>query len=153
MKNINSVIIVAIILILVAAGGGFYAGMQYQKSQNPLGGQFGNRSFAGGNGGQFFTGRGANGAAGGQRFTPVRGQIISLGNNTLTVKQQDGSTKLVVLGSSTTYVNTQKASLSDIKQGDTVMVVGSANSDGSITANDIQINPQQLRPANPAPTQ
>jgi hypothetical protein len=146
--NKNTMLIVAVLLIIVALGGGFFAGMQYQKSQNPFqnaaagGGQFANRNFGAG-GGQGLAGRGA----GGQRFTPVRGQILSLGSNTLTVKQQDGTTKIVVIGTSTTFVNTQKAAISDLKTGDTVMVVGGANSDGSITATDIQINPVQIRPS------
>jgi hypothetical protein len=143
--NKNTMMIGAIILIIVALGGGFFAGMQYQKSQNTFaagGGQFANRNFGGG-GGQGFGGRGA----GGQRVTPVRGQILSLGSNILTVKQQDGTTKIVVIGTGTVFVNTQKAAVSDLKTGDTVMVVGGANSDGSITASDIQINPVQLRPS------
>jgi hypothetical protein len=153
--NKNTMLIVAVLLIIVALGSGFFAGMQYQKSQNPFanagGGQYANRNFgAGAAGGQGFAGRGT-GAGGGQRFTPVRGQILSLGSNTLTVKQQDGTTKIVVIGTSTTFVNTQKAAISDLKTGDTVMVVGGANSDGSITASDIQINPVQLRPSGVPP--
>jgi hypothetical protein len=153
MKNIskNTIIIIAVIIILVGLGGGFLAGMQYQKLQNAGNNQFAGR--AGGFGaaaGQGFTARGTAAGAGGQRFTPVRGQVLSTGTNTLTVKQQDGTTKIVVIGTSTIFVNTQKAALSDLKTGDTIMVVGSSNSDGSITASDVQINPQQFRPANPA---
>jgi hypothetical protein len=136
--NKNKMMIVAVVLILAALGGGFFAGILYQKSQNP----FSSRQFAGRNLG--------NGQ--GQRFTPVRGQILSIGTGTITVKQQDGSTKIIVVSAKTIYVKSQTVASSDLKSGDTVMVVGSSNSDGSITASDIQINPQQFRPSG-APVQ
>jgi len=133
--NKDTMMIVAVVLILVALGGGFFAGMQYQKSQPRSMGQFAGRSF------------GASAGSGqGQRVTPVRGQVLSIANDTMTIKQQDGTTKLVVISSSTVYVKTQTAASSDLKSGDTVMVVGNSNSDGSVTASDIQINPQQIRP-------
>ncbi len=145
MKSKNTLTIVAVVLIIVAAVGGFFVGMQYQKSQTGAAfRQFGGGNFAGGanSGNGTFVRRGANGGT--QTFTPVRGQILSLGSGTMTVKEQDGSTKIVVLGSNTTFVQSQTASLSDLKQGDTVMVVGNQNSDGSVTATDVQINPQGL---------
>jgi hypothetical protein len=59
----------------------------------------------------------------------------------MTVKLSNGSTEIVVLSSSTAFMQSTKAGLSDIKTGDTVNVVGTANSDGSVTAQDVQINP------------
>jgi hypothetical protein len=141
--NKNTTMIVAIVLVVLAGIGGFVGGMQYQKSQNPLtGGQFMGRNSGNGQG---FAQR-ENGGQG-QRFVPVRGQVLSIGNNTITVKLQDGTTKLVVISSSTAYLKTQTVVSSDLKSGDTVMVVGNSNADGSVTASDIQINPQQLRPS------
>lgn len=134
--NKNTITVIAVVLIIVAAVGGFYAGMQFQKSQR-------NSQFAG----RFGGGQGFGARAGGQNgnTVPVRGQILSMGNSTLTVKLYDGSTKIVVLSGSTTFVQSTKASESDLKSGDTVMVIGSANSDGSVTASDVSINPQQFR--------
>jgi len=154
MKNINknTIMILAVILILVALGGGFFAGMQYQKSQLrslAINGQFADRGFGNGQG-AFQRGMG------GQRFTPLRGEVLSIGTGTMTVKQQDGTTKIVVIPSSAVFLKTQTGALSDLKSGDTVMVVGSSNSDGSVTATDVQINPQQFRPSAPgtiAPSQ
>ena len=150
MKNKNTLMIVAVVLIIVAAAGGFFVGMQYEKSQarNSAFGQFAQR-FGNGNG-TYLQRTGANGQQG-QRFTPVRGQVLSLGSGTMTVKMQDGSTKIVVLGSNTTFVKTQTGALSDLKQGDNVMVVGTNNSDGSVTATDVQINPQGLLRPSGAP--
>ncbi|HYM64912.1 MAG TPA: DUF5666 domain-containing protein [Candidatus Sulfotelmatobacter sp.] len=130
--NKNTMTILGVVLIIVALAGGFFAGMQYQKSQPRGIGQFAGR-FSGLNGqGQF--GQNAN-------FRPVRGQVISADKNTLTVKLSDGSTKVVVLSSITIFVKSQTAISSDLKTGDTVNVLGTQNSDGSVTAQDVQINP------------
>jgi RNase P/RNase MRP subunit p29 len=74
-------------------------------------------------------------------FRPVRGQVLNMTSNSLTVKMSDGSTKIVVLSLSTAFMQSTKAALTDVKTGDTVNVVGTANSDGSVTAQDVQINP------------
>lgn len=140
--NKNTMMIIAVVLIIVAAAGGFYAGMQYQSGQSrsrfAQGGTF-RQGFNGGVVGQ--NGQNSN-------FRPVRGQVLSMGSNTLTVKLPTGGTEIVVLSGSTVFMNTQKATLSDLKTGDTVNVVGTANSDGSVTASDVQINPPGVqRPA------
>jgi flagellar basal body-associated protein FliL len=134
MKNKNIMIIVAVVLVIVATAGGFFGGMMFQKNQTPsLGGAVGRGNFVG----RF----GAQGGQSAAAFRPVRGQVLDMSNNSLTVKMSDGSTKIVVLSESTAFMQSTKAALSDVKTGDTVNVVGTANSDGSVTATDIQINP------------
>lgn len=129
-------ILVAVVLIIVAAAGGFFGGMMFQKNQTPsFGGAAGRGNFAGRFGGQ----TGQNAAA----FRPVRGQVLSMTSDSMTVKMSDGSTKIVVLSASTAFMQSTKAALTDVKTGDTVNVVGTANSDGSVTAQDVQINPPQ----------
>jgi hypothetical protein len=136
MKNKNMMILVAVVLIIIAAASGFFGGMMYQKNQTPVfAGAAGRGNFAGRFGGQ----GGQNVAA----FRPVRGQVLDMNNNSLTVKMSDGSTKIVVLSSSTAFMQSTKAALTDVKTGDTVNVVGTANSDGSVTAQQVQINPPQ----------
>jgi|ERR1035437_685287 hypothetical protein len=132
--NKNTIIVAAIILVIVAAAGGFFAGLTYQKNQTSVLGMAGqNGSRQGGN----FAARAGQNAA----FRPVRGQVLSTSDTSLTVKMSDGSTKIVVLSSSTAFMQSTKAALADVKVGNTVNVVGTANSDGSVTATDIQINP------------
>ena len=114
MKNINknTIMILAVILILVALGGGFFAGMQYQKSQLrslAINGQFADRGFGNGQG-AFQRGMG------GQRFTPLRGEVLSIGTGTMTVKQQDGTTKIVVIPSCTQVAHTLLLSCSFAKK-------------------------------------
>jgi hypothetical protein len=140
MKNIHTMrILISIVLIVIAVIGGFFLGMTYQKSQINFG-MIGQGSRQDGN----FRMLGQGGAnTQNSNFRPVRGQVVSADNNNLTVKMSDGSTKLVVLSESTAFMQSTKASLSDIKTGDTVNVLGTQNSDGSITAQDVQINPPQ----------
>ena len=66
-----------------------------------------------------------------------------MNTDSITVKLSNGSTEIVVLSASTAFMQSTKAALSDVKTGDTVNVVGTANSDGSVTAQQVQINPPQ----------
>ena len=72
----------------------------------------------------------------------VRGSIVSIDKNSLTVQLTDGSSKIVILGASAKIEQTQAASTSDLKAGEQVLDLGSTNSDGSVTAQNVQINPQ-----------
>jgi Cu/Ag efflux protein CusF len=130
--NKNTMLIIAVILIVVALLGGFFGGMMYQKNQSSTLSAAGRGNFAG-----RFGQAGQNAAA----FRPVRGQVLSTSTNSLTVKMSDGSTKIVVLSSTTAFMQSTQAALSDVKTGDTVNVVGTQNSDGSVTAQQVQINP------------
>ena len=122
MKNIN---ILAIVLLLVGLGGGFFAGMKYQQNQTPQRGQF--------------RGQGQNQGRQGSR--PVSGEILSLDGKSITVKLQDGSSKIVLLTDTTSIGKTEEASKSALVVGEKVAIFGSDNSDGSVTAQNIQLNP------------
>jgi hypothetical protein len=130
--NKNTTILVAVVLVIIAAAGGFYGGMMYQKNQASTPSATGRGNYAGRFG---QTGQSA------ANFRPVRGQVLSMTNDTLTVKLSNGSTEIVVLSGSTAFMQSTKAALGDVKTGDTVNVVGTQNSDGSVTAQDVQINP------------
>jgi len=117
--------ILMVIVVIVIAGGAFFGGIQYQKSQ--IG------SFAGGQSGAFRQRMGQTAA-----FRPVRGNILSIDSNTMTVKLQDGSAKIVILSGSTTYMKEAPSAVGDLKAGDMVMVTGTSNSDGSVTAQSVQ---------------
>jgi hypothetical protein len=121
-----------IILVIIFAAAGFYGGTVFQKSQTRAGfersgGQFGAR-FGGGQGGP-----------GGAGMMPVRGQIVSSGDNTITVKMQDGSSKIVDLTSQTQINKTATGTTADLKSGTTVTAIGTSNSDGSVTAQTVLI--------------
>lgn len=131
MKNTS---ILAVVLLVIGLGAGFFGGMQYQKSQRP---QFGQTNTPAGNQGRR-TGFGQNGADN----RPVSGDIISSDDKGITVKLADGSSKIILVSGSTQINKTDLGAKSDLTVGQKVLVIGSANSDGSITAQNIQLNPQ-----------
>ena len=120
-------LIIAILLVLVAGGAGFFAGMKYQQSRRP---NFA-RNF-----------QGASRPDGAINFKPVAGEILSSDNKSITVKLADGSSKIVLISDSTQINQATTAISVDLKTGITVAAYGTANSDGSVTAQNIQINPQ-----------
>ena len=142
-----------IIVALVIAGGSFFAGIQYQKSVATNAGQRDN--FAnltpeqrqarlqqfGQNGGGF---RGGNGAGGGI----TAGDILSKDATSLTIKLRDGGSKIIFLSDKTQVMKTTDGSATDLTVGQQVSVQGTANPDGSISAQSIQIRPPL--PANSA---
>ena len=74
-------------------------------------------------------------------FRPVNGEIISTDDKGVTVKLTDGSSKIVMISDTTSINNVTTATKKDLKVGEKVMVVGQTNSDGSVSAQNIQINP------------
>lgn len=150
MKNART--LVPVICVLVGIGVGFFGGIEYKNYQvNKLRNNF---TMMGDNGPQRFTGtRGTNQNSARMMGGAVNGTILSMDNKSLTVKLTDGSSKIVLFSGSTTYSNTTPASQSDLKVGNTVAVFGAPNSDGSVTATSVQINPISFKPQNsPNPT-
>lgn len=147
MNTITKVLVVAV----VVGGVAFYGGMKYSAA-NAASQRANLRSqFSVGAGGQFFTrtggGMGMNGG-----FTA--GQIISKDATSLTIKMANGSTKIVLYGSSTEISKFDAGTLNDLTVGQTVSVQGTANSDGSLSANSIQLRPPMpSRSPSPSPTQ
>lgn len=139
-KYMKNNLVLTVILVIIAAGAGFYGGMKYQQMQR--------RSFANGqfNGGQFALRQGLgtrNGASGQNRggFRPVAGQIVSSDDKSITVKLQDGSSKIILLSDRTQIIKADKVGKSELKSGLEVAVFGTENTDGSVTAQNIQLNP------------
>lgn len=129
-------LVITILLVLLVGGGAFYAGMKYQQSKTTS--QF--RQFAQGRFGNNTQGiRNGNGGNGNFGERPVSGQILSVDNNSVTVKLADGSTKIVILSDKTSINQSTSATKDDLKDGTQVTVIGTNNSDGSVTAQDIQI--------------
>jgi hypothetical protein len=139
MKNTNMMIAMAL-LVIVVGGGAFYGGMKYQASKQSA---FGRQFTAGGAGmgGRNGQAAGPGGQLRGNR--PVNGDIISADDKSITVKMTDGSSKIVILSAQTSINKASAATITDLKVGEKVAVFGQANSDGSVTAQNIQLNPIQ----------
>jgi len=151
MSKKNIVITVAVAVVFGA--GGFFGGMKYQQSR-PLNAQsFANmtqqqrqqafQGMAGGSGStRVFTG-GRGNLPGGGGF--MSGEIISKDGNSVTIKAQDGSSKIVFYSGSTTVGKMIQGTADELAVGDQVTVTGTANSDGTMTAQSIQVRPEMLQ--------
>jgi pectate lyase len=133
----NRKIIACTIGIVVIAGAAFYGGMTYGKSITPARGQAGYGQFVGGPNGVRSTG--TRGGVSGGGFTV--GEIISKDAESITIKMQDGSTRIVLVASGTQVMKSATGSSDDLSKGANVTVTGTTNSDGSITASNVQIRP------------
>jgi len=129
-------LIITIVVAVLVGGVCFFAGIKYQQSKQPA---F-PRQFAGQMGG------GQGGGANRLGFRSVNGEIISTDEKSITVKLQDGSSKIVIVSETTQINKAEQANKEDLKVGEKVAVFGQENSDGSVTAQNIQINPlMQIR--------
>ena len=146
--NKNHLITLVAVVIIVGVGA-FYAGTAYGKGGASMRGLTNGQFTAGGAGG--FAGRtGMRGA--GDGFTA--GEIVSAGNGSVSIRMQNGSsTEIVLVGASTQILKSVAGSASDLTVGATVIVTGTSNSDGSLTAQSIQIRPAGISSGNNRPPQ
>jgi len=144
MNKTKVIISVLIVLIVAGAAAGFVVGMKYQQTK-----QFGNSQAN--RGGRLESnnrqGQQAQGKNTGQQrlgmqgYRPLVGQILSQDDKSITVKLNDGSSKIVLFSQTTTVSKASQGAVADLKVGDTIRVFGSTSPDGSVIAQDIQQNP------------
>lgn len=127
MKDSKLMALVSVLIVLIG-GGSFFAGMKYQQSKGP---RFGNSQ--GIRGGQL--------QQRSQGFRPVNGEIISVDEKSITVKLTDNSSKIILLTDTTAISKSTERTKDDLKVGEMIAAFGTENSDGSITAQNIQLNP------------
>lgn len=133
--NKKSMVVTIMLIASITAVAGFFAGMKYQQSRrSQFFTQNGNRP---GNNTMIFGGLG--GTRSGAR--PVSGEIIKADETSVTVKLQDGSSKIIMVSETTNINIADKGTKSDLITGTQVIIFGSENTDGSISALNIQINP------------
>ena len=143
----KQMIVVGVVVVAVGVGGfliGRSTATTYQSSrfsQYGIGMAGGQRSGTGQSGNR----------TGMMRFRPVTGDIIESSRDSITVKLTDGSSKIVLFSDKTNINKAQAAAPSDLKVGEKVMVTGQENSDGSVTAQNIQLNPIFRGQGDPSP--
>ena len=137
--------IVMVVVAVVIATVGFIGGMQVQK-------HLGTKTTAAAAGGGFGSGQGAGFRRGGGG---TFGQVTSINGTTSMVVQDSrtGTSVTVSLSGNPTITDAgASSSLSAIATGDTVVVMGTKASDGSVAATRILLNPSFGGGAAPAPS-
>jgi hypothetical protein len=125
----NKLLLSVIITAVVVGGGAFYGGIKYQESKMPqrpqmLGANIGNfRNRVGGQQGNGF----------------ASGEIITKDDKSITIKLPDGGSKIIFYSNTTNISRSATGTSNDLEIGKTININGSANSDGSLTAQSIQI--------------
>ena len=141
-------IIFSALVVLVLVGGAFYGGMRYDRVKNPLpSGGFASMANLsqkerqarmqqfGANANGVARQRGAQVGNGG--FT--NGEIIAKDDKSITLKLRDGGSKIIFFSGETKVTKSVDGTVGDVQMGANVMISGSANQDGSITAQTIQL--------------
>lgn len=126
-------IIIAIVVALIAGSGGYFAGTKHSSTVPG----FGNRNFQSG---ERQGGQGAGRAMmrqGGGGF--VTGSIVSRDDTSVTVKLPDGGSKIVFYTPTTAVMKSATGTIADLSTGENIMVMGTANPDGSVSATSIQL--------------
>lgn len=137
-KPNSTFIIISIILIVLA----FVGGNAYGKGHATTASSGASATRTSTSTGAGFAGRGGIRGTTGGGFTA--GTIVSVDNGTMTISLSAGGSQIIVLSTSTPILNTTIGSTADLKAGANVMITGTANSDGSLTASSIQIRPASM---------
>lgn len=134
----QNIVIACAVTAIVTGGAGFWGGTRYSgerrtmmRVQNTEGRPYGNRVTQGG-----------PSAPMGQRSTA--GEVTAKDDKSITVKMNDGSSRMIILSDKTTYRTSEESSLDVITVGTKVAVFGESSNDGSMTAASIEINPQMM---------
>jgi hypothetical protein len=132
----NKYVGIAAVIALAVGVIGFFGGVKYGKAKVASGRQQLAAQFRGTG---MFGGMGRRGGVAGAGFTA--GQILSKDDKSITVKDQSGGSKIIFVSDSTKVGKSVAGAVSELVAGQQVTVMGTPNSDGSITATTVDIRP------------
>lgn len=147
----QNIVIGCAVTAIVTGGVGFWGGTTYSKSQSMpnLQNRGGGRTMMQEpnyntmpSGNRVAPGASDSQGPMGQRSTA--GEVTAKDDKSITVKMNDGSSRMIILSDKTTYRTSEEASLDAIAVGTKVAVFGESGNDGSMTAASIEINPQMM---------
>jgi hypothetical protein len=125
-------------IVIVISGGAFYGGMKYGESKGGVG-NFSRQNFQNlSDEERQQISQGKTGVMGNGISPGLSGEVIAKDEQSLTLKTQGDSSKIVFFSDSTKILKTTDGSMDDIGIGKKIMVSGKQNSDGSYTAQTIQ---------------
>ena len=133
MHKLRPVVVPVIVALIITTGLGFFGGMKYGASRAIA--SVDSRGFGSG-------GIAARRDYGGRmqgNFTV--GDIVAKDDKSITVSIRGGGSKIVFFSDATQIMKSAAGALSDLQVGEQVTAMGTQNSDGSITAQSIQIRP------------
>ena len=138
----KNIIFLAVLIIVMA--GSFYGGMRYQSSRGSARGQFtagflnfNNLSAEDRQKYQEMGGRRVDTAQVNANF--VNGEIIGRDDQSIIIKLNDGGSKIIFYSASTAINKMASGVFEDLSVGTSIMVTGKTGTDGSLTAETIQI--------------
>ncbi len=127
--------IIGVVVIVIALGLSFYSGMRYDQSNAAAAAAARGANFrTGGIGASGVRGGGTGGAGGG-----TAGDIISKDATSITVSLRAGGSKIVFFSPSTPISAIASGTPADLISGKQVVVQGTTNTDGSVSATSIQV--------------
>jgi hypothetical protein len=136
-KGVRMSLPTVVLLVLLIAAGGIWGGAALQRSQGTSSGTSGTASalasLFGGRGAASTGGFGGAGAAG----AATTGTVTEVQGSTLYVTNASGALVKVTVGPSVAVNRNAKANLGGLQVGDTVVVQGTKQSDGSVTATSV----------------
>jgi hypothetical protein len=145
-KEILVPIVVALVVgVLAFWGGNVYSKKSLAKTMMGQGqrqGGVGQNRFGNGQPGMMGSriGNGANLA---------NGEIVSKDDKSITIKLRDGGSKIIFLSGTTAINKSAAGTIDDLKVGTQVTATGTTNTDGSVSAQMVQIRPEMTATTTP----
>jgi hypothetical protein len=129
----------AVVLLLIGGGVGYLLGHHGSTARAARVGSAAQGSIVGGPEG--FGGFGPGGFRGHGRGRGVAGTIDSVNGSTLTLTTPHGRQVTVTAAPNVAVTVRSQGTVADLKTGQTILVAGQAGSDGTVTANRIDVGP------------
>jgi len=134
--------LIAGLVVLVGVLAGFYGGTKFGQAHPTAAAAASTTTGTRTSASPGAAGRGANGAAGraGNFGAPAAaGQIIAVGDGTITVQDRQTGKQVKVSVGSARITKTVQGTTADLTQNQTVTVIGQTGSDGTVNAQTISI--------------